>query len=298
MHPRNRFRAGYDFATLAQASPALARFVRPNPWGDVSIDFADPEAVKALNQALLAHAYGVKAWDLPRGYLCPPIPGRSDYLHHLADLIADGGPIPRGPEVKVLDIGTGASAIYPLIGASDYGWRFVGAEVDPVAIRWAEGLVRAQKEVRGLIEIRAQLDASQCFKGVIGPEEFFTATMCNPPFHASAAEALAGNLRKRLNLGAGRPGSEARNFGGRAGELWCRGGELGFALRMIDQSVAVRDRCRWFTILVSKSAHLPRLREALEAVNAAALKTIEMGQGQKQSRLLAWTFREAARPRG
>jgi 23S rRNA (adenine1618-N6)-methyltransferase len=297
MHARNRFRSGYDFKELTRTSPALARFVRPNPWGDISVDFADPEAVKALNQALLAHAYGVKAWDLPQGYLCPPIPGRSDYLHHLADLIADGDAIPRGPGVTVLDIGTGASAAYPLIGTSEYGWRFVGSEVDSVALRWAQGLVQAQAEVRGLIEIRAQSDSTQCFKGVILPGEFFTATMCNPPFHGSAAEAFAGNLRKRLNLRAGKPGVEARNFGGRAGELWCPGGELGFALRMIGQSVAVHDRCRWFTILVSKSVHLPRLREALEAVNVAAMKTIDMGQGQKQSRLLAWTFREAARPR-
>ena len=298
MHARNRFRAGYDFGKLRETSPALARFVRPNPWGDTSVDFADPLAVKALNQALLAQAYGVKVWDLPKGYLCPPIPGRSDYLHHLADLIADGDAIPRGTAVTVLDIGTGASAIYPLIGASEYGWRFVGSEVDPLALRWAQGLVQAQAEVRGLIEIRPQSDSTQCFKGVIGPEEFFTATMCNPPFHASAAEAAASNLRKRRNLGAGKPGAEARNFGGRAGELWCAGGELGFALRMIEQSLAVRDQCRWFTVLISKSVHLRRLCEALEAVDVAALKTIDMGQGQKQSRLLAWTFREAARPRG
>jgi len=298
MHARNRFRAGYDFKKLTETHPALARFVRPNPWGDISVDFADPLAVKALNQALLSHAYGVKTWDVPKGYLCPPIPGRSDYLHHLADLIADGDAIPRGPGVTVLDIGTGASAIYPLIGASEYGWRFVGSEVDSVALRWAQGLVQAQTEVRGLIEIRAQSDPARCFKGVVRPDEFFTATMCNPPFHASAAEAFAGNLRKRLNLGAGKSGAEARNFGGRAGELWCPGGELGFTLRMIEQSVAVGDQCRWFTILVSKSVHLPRLREALEGVNVVAMKTIDMGQGQKQSRLLAWTFREAARPRG
>lgn len=298
MHARNRFRAGYDFKKLAEASPGLARFVRPNPWGDISVDFGDAEAVKALNQALLAEAYGVKAWDLPKGYLCPPIPGRSDYLHHLADLIAEGDAIPRGPTVTVLDIGTGASAIYPLIGAREYGWRFVGSDVDSVALRWAEGLARAQADLSGLIEIRAQKDPAQCFKDVVRPGEFFTATMCNPPFHASAAEALAGNRRKRLNLGAMKPGADERNFGGRAGELWCPGGELGFALRMIEQSVSVQDQCRWFTVLISKSVHLPRLREAVEGVNAAAIRTIDMGQGQKQSRLLAWTFRKAARARG
>jgi hypothetical protein len=87
LHPRNRFREGYDFTALIAVSPALKAFVKPNAYGDDSIDYADPLAVKALNQALLRQAYGLPHWDIPAGYLCPPIPGRSDYLHHLADLI-------------------------------------------------------------------------------------------------------------------------------------------------------------------------------------------------------------------
>lgn len=296
MHPRNRFRGAYDFGKLVATSPPLARFVRPNPFGDLSIDFADDGAVRALNRALLAEAYSVTGWDLPPRYLCPPIPGRSDYIHHLADLIADGGEVPRGPAVSVLDIGTGASLVYPLIGASEYGWRFVGSDIDPVALSWAAGLITAQPALRDLIEIRAQPDRTSCFKGVIRPGEFFTATLCNPPFHASAEQARAGNERKRRNLGGLKRDGAMRNFGGQPGELWCPGGELGFALRLIEQSVAVKDRCRWFTILVSKSAHLPRLREALVAANAGDIRTIEMGQGQKLSRVLAWTFRASAKP--
>ena len=101
MHPRNRFRAGYDFGQLARDNPALAAFVRPNAYGSQSIDYADADAVKALNRALLKHAYGLEAWDIPAGFLCPPIPGRSDYLHYLADLLAEskGGKVPRGPTV-------------------------------------------------------------------------------------------------------------------------------------------------------------------------------------------------------
>ena len=87
LHPRNRFRAGYDFPRLIACSPGLAAFVAPNAYKDASVDYANPEAVKALNQALLASAYSLKSWDVPPGYLCPPIPGRSDYLHHLADLL-------------------------------------------------------------------------------------------------------------------------------------------------------------------------------------------------------------------
>jgi 23S rRNA (adenine1618-N6)-methyltransferase len=297
LHPRNRFRSGYDFEGLVQKSPALAAFVKPNAHGDESVDYADPRAVKALNQALLAQAYGLQGWDIPPGYLCPPVPGRSDYLHHLADLLAGKkrDAVPRGRSVVVLDIGMGANCIYPLIGASEYGWRFVGSETDPAALRWAAQLVARDPALSALIEGRLQPSPADCFRGVVRPGEFFDLSMCNPPFHASAAEAAAANLRKRRNLGSKRSGADSRNFGGRNAELWCPGGELGFVLRMIAQSVEFADQCRWFTTMVSKSAHLPRLRDALRDAGAAEVKTIDMAQGQKQSRILAWTF---AGPRG
>ena len=292
LHPRNRFRGGYDFKALVRESPALGVFVGPNPHGDESIDYADPAAVKALNQGLLKQAYGLKVWDLPPGYLCPPIPGRSDYLHYLADLLFETkrGAIPRGRSVAVLDIGLGANCIYPLIGASEYGWRFVGSEVDPVALQWAAKLSAGNPALTGLIECRLQPSLKNCFRGVIRPAEYFDLSMCNPPFHASAIEAAAGNLRKRKNLGTNTSASNRLNFGGQGRELWCPGGELGFVLRMIEQSLDFRGQCGWFTTLVSKSAHLPRLLEALRGVRAADVRTIDMAQGQKRSRILAWTF--------
>lgn len=292
MHPRNRFRKGYDFPRLVGASPALGAFVRPNPHGDASIDYADARAVKALNQALLKDAYGLATWDIPAGYLCPPIPGRSDYVHSVADLLSGGrdAAIPRGPSVRVLDIGMGANAIYPLIGASEYGWRFVGTETDPKALRWAGKLIASNPTVAGVIEGRLQPNTADCFRGVIQPGEAFDVSMCNPPFHRSAAEAAEANQRKRTNLGALGSSARSLNFGGRPAELWCRGGELGFVLRMIQQSPDFRDQCRWFTTLVSKSALLPRFESAVHEAGANNVKVIDMAQGQKQSRLLAWTF--------
>lgn len=283
LHPRNRFRTRYDFPQLITGSPALAAFVKPNAYGDDSIDYANPQAVKALNQALLNQAYGLQHWDIPPGYLCPPIPGRSDYIHHLADLIS----LKRGPEVRVIDIGTGANCIYPLIGASEYGWSFVGAEMDVVALRWAKKLVTSNPSVADLIECRLQKSAMNCFQGIIQSGEHFDLSMCNPPFHASAAEAAAGTQRKLRNLGGKK---DVLNFGGRAGELWCEGGELVFIRRMIEESVAFAQSCGWFTTLVSKSEHLPRLEKTLRQVKPQEVKIIDMAQGQKKSRILAWRF--------
>ena len=283
MHPRNRFREGYDFQALTAVSPVLKAFVKPNAYGDDSIDYANPLSVKALNQALLRQAYGLQHWDIPAGYLCPPIPGRSDYLHHLADLIE----MRQGPSVRALDVGSGANCIYPLLGACEYGWSFVAAEVDEIAHRWAGKVVSANAAVSGVIECRLQKSPAHCFRGIIQPGEHFDLTMCNPPFHSSAAEAAEGTQRKRWQLGLKKA---VLNFGGKSHELWCEGGELAFIRRMIDESIDFAKACRWFTTLVSKSEHLPKLQRALHQVKPTEVKIIEMAQGQKKSRILAWTF--------
>jgi 23S rRNA (adenine1618-N6)-methyltransferase len=120
LHQSNYHSAGYDFLLLVQAHPTLSQYVRPNAYGDDSIDFANPQAVKALNQALLKHYYGVAVWDIPKNYLCPPIPGRADYVHYLADLLTDSIPNLNHEQVRLLDIGTGANLVYPLIALCVY----------------------------------------------------------------------------------------------------------------------------------------------------------------------------------
>lgn len=292
LHPRNRHVAGYDFAALARGSPALARFVRPGPTGTPTVDFADPAAVLALNRALLRHDYGVAQWELPPGYLCPPVPGRADYLHHLADLLGEdnAGAPPQGSGTAVLDIGVGANAIYPCIGVREYGWRFVGTEIDPVAIAWARRLVASNPTLTGRVEIREQQAAAGIFRGVVAPGERFAASVCNPPFHGSASEAEEGTRRKLRNLGGGARPSLVRNFGGRGGELWCSGGESAFVRRMIAESARQPELCGWFTTLVSSRDSLPAIERALRAVNPLQVRIVPMAQGQKRSRIVAWRF--------
>jgi 23S rRNA (adenine1618-N6)-methyltransferase len=292
VHPRNPHRTGYDFVALVAASPELAPFVIQAPHGGASIDFAEPAAVKALNRALLRLGYGIGAWDIPPGYLCPPIPGRADYLHHLADLLSSetAGTPAGGSTPVILDIGVGANCIYPLIGHHDYGWRFVGVDIDPVALRSAASIVESNPALRDKIELRLQTDARHLFRGVVRPADRFAATICNPPFHASAEAAATGTRRKICNLG-GRPALGLKlNFGGTPNELWCPGGELAFVRRMISESVGVATQVGWFTTLVSKSEHLPAIRDALARIRATEVRTIEMSQGQKKSRFVAWRF--------
>jgi 23S rRNA (adenine1618-N6)-methyltransferase len=298
LHPRNRHQGRYDLQRLAAANRALKAHLIRTPAGSQSIDFSDPQAVRELNRALLASDYGIKHWDIPDGYLCPPVPGRVDYLHGLADLLAAdaGGTIARGPGVRVLDIGVGANCIYPLLGQAEYGWRFVGSDIDADALQCAAANIRANG-LDQLIELRQQHARGSLFAGLLQPEERFHLTMCNPPFHTSAKEAAQGSQRKLRNLGSASSQRDSKapalNFGGQANELWCTGGEASFLRRMIKESVAIGPQVLWFSSLVAKSEHLPDLHKQLAKAGAAEVREVAMAQGNKQSRFVAWSFHTA-----
>lgn len=292
LHPRNPHRFRYDFKQLTSAFPELAPFVQFNKYNSESVDFANPEAVKALNKAILKQFYDIAVWDIPANYLCPPIPGRADYIHHVADLLASGnnGTIPVGSSVSVLDIGVGANCVYPIIGHQSYGWHFVGSDVDPVAIRSANQIVASNPALRGAVECRLQSSSSNIFSKIIKAGEHFELTICNPPFHSSPEDALRGTKRKTENLSSGKETTAKLNFGGQSNELWCDGGEAEFIRRMVKQSSELHNRCLWFTSLVSKKENLYGIYKALQKSCAKDVRTIEMAHGQKQSRIVAWTF--------
>lgn len=286
MHPRNPHQARYDFPLLVAAVPELERYLQPSPSGDLTIDFADPRAVTALNRGLLRRFYAISTWELPPGYLCPPIPGRADYIHHVADLPGLAG----NASARVLDIGAGANCIYPIIGRHAYGWRFVGSDIDPAALAAAARTIAANPTLRDSVELRRQTDPLQVFRGIVRAGERFDLAICNPPFHASATEAAAGTRRKLRNLAAGKKVALTRNFGGTNTELWCIGGERAFVRRMIAESAEFRSAVGWFTTLVAKSENLPDIQRALARAQPAEVRTIPMAQGQKQSRIVAWRF--------
>lgn len=245
-----------------------------------------------LNKALLKHFYEIDYWNIPQGYLCPPIPGRADYIHHIADLLASSnhGKIPTGSQIKCLDIGVGANCIYPIIGNKEYGWSFVGSDIEPISIQSATEIIEKNAYLKENIVLRLQLNSEDIFRGIINKDEYVDLTICNPPFHASVEEAQAGTLRKLSNLNRKRITKATLNFGGKNKELWCEGGEEKFIQKMIFQSQEFASSCLWFSTLVAKQAHLKAIYKALKTVKAVEVKTIPMSQGNKTSRIVAWTF--------
>ena len=303
LHIRNKHNGQYDFPLLIENYPPLKRFVSLNPLGVQTINFFNPQAVKALNKALLVTYYGIRYWDIPKQYLCPPIPGRADYIHYIADLIQpdrvakdlrveDEDANEQKTKRRCLDVGVGANCIYPIIGHVEYGWMFVGSDIDPVSIETARKIVTCNPVLAHKIDLRLQKDNRRIFDGIIAPDEYFDVTICNPPFHSSKEEAEEGTLRKLSSLKGEKVKKNKLNFGGNANELWCEGGELHFLLNMISESRKYRKNCGWFTSLVSKEKNLDKLYAKLKAVHVSEYKIIRMCQGTKNSRILAWRFLE------
>ncbi|UIJ42023.1 23S rRNA (adenine(1618)-N(6))-methyltransferase RlmF [Vibrio kanaloae] len=310
LHPRNQHTGRYDFEFLVSALPELKEHLIKNPVGEDTINFSDPLAVKLLNKALLAHHYGVKHWDIPAGYLCPPIPGRADYIHRVADILnSDGQGEPYiHASVKALDIGVGANCIYPIIGTTEYKWRCTGTDVDPVSIKTANFIAESNANLKGKIRARLQADSEAIFKGVIKDNERYDVTICNPPFHGSLEEAEKGSQRKLDNLAANRAKKAGKsfkpeskksyakqdkptlNFGGQKAELWCPGGEATFIMKMARESQLFATQVLWFTTLISKKDNVDMIRSELGKLRAKQVKVIEMSQGQKVSRFVAWSF--------
>lgn len=311
LHPRNLHHGRYDFAKLESAAPALSQYVIMTPRGEKSINFSDPQAVLTLNEALLKAYYGLEFWQIPAGYLCPPIPGRADYIHYLADLMSmtktkvEQLKVDETDEIKtgsanhkhtVLDIGTGANCIYPILGSTLYDWNFVASDIDPISVKTAQLLIQANKKLNRKIKVRQQTHCERIFHGIIKANDRFTVTVCNPPFHESLEKAREGSLRKVNNLTRGKAAplnkreQPVLNFAGTANELCYQGGEIAFLKQMAIESKDFSQQVCWFTSLVSKKENVPLLQQQLKKLGATNIRVIGMAQGQKLSRFVAWTF--------
>lgn len=282
MHPDNKNIGPYLFKQLRKANMELAPHILETNRGIQTIDFSNPKAVLELNRAILLNDYSLNWYDIPEGYLAPAIPGRADYILYLKDFLN------TDKQAQGLDVGTGANFIYPLLGGSLFNWKMKGVDIDPKAVQNANLLLEKNTHLKGFLSAVYQQQRAQIFEGAILPGEQYDFTMCNPPFYSSEKEAFKATKEKSKNL---KLKEVERNFAGQSNELWCNGGEALFIKRMVKESVHFKDQVGWFTTLVSKSEHLPKIRKQLEKLKAEH-KTVDMSQGNKKSRFLAWRFKE------
>jgi len=284
LHPNNKHSNSYDFKKLCSDFPSLKEFVFTNSYGTETIDFANPKAVKSLNSALLKTYYQIDFWSFSDENLCPPIPGRVDYIHHLNDLLTESG-IKKG--ISILDIGTGATCIYPLLGTKAYNWKFVGTDIDNESLKNSQEIID-KNNLSDQISLKLQDNADTILSESVFDGQQFSASMCNPPFYGSQYEAVEANARKLKGLGIE---TTQRNFGGSQNELWYKGGEKAFLHNYLYQSSLFKENCIWYTSLVSKKENVESMLASLKKLGATEIKNIPMHQGNKVTRIVAWTFK-------
>lgn len=290
MHPQNPYRDRYNLESLVKHHTALQEHIIINPAGEETIDFSLSTAVLELNKAILLTDFKLEDYYLPKGYLIPPVPGRLDYLLHLRDFLSEKFGVDVNSNLRGLDIGAGANAIYCILGTQHFNWTMVGTDSEAEAVNIAKANILQTEALQDNIEIRLQENKSFLFKNIIQAHERFDFTICNPPFHSSREDAVKGSFRKLKNLGDETDRKELTlNFEGQANELWCNGGEALFIKRLIKESVLFKDQVKVFTSLVAKADNLIKIEKQLKKVNAN-YHIVSMSQGHKKSRFVLWWF--------
>ncbi|NXN98631.1 MET16 methyltransferase, partial [Rhinopomastus cyanomelas] len=283
MHARNRYKdKPPDFAFLAGKYPAFRQHVHTTLTGRVSLNFKDPEAVRALTCTLLKEDFGLTI-DIPVERLIPTVPLRLNYIHWVEDLIghqeAEKQVLRRG-----IDIGTGASCIYPLLGATLNGWYFLATEVDDMCFNYAKKNVE-QNNLSELIKVVKVPQKTLLMDALKEESEIvYDFCMCNPPFFANQLEAKGVNSRNPR-----RPPPSSVNTGGIT-EIMAEGGELEFVKRIIHDSLQLKKRLRWYSCMLGKKCSLAPLKEELRIQGVPKVTHTEFCQGRTMRWALAWSF--------
>uniref|UniRef100_G3U5Q4 U6 small nuclear RNA (adenine-(43)-N(6))-methyltransferase n=1 Tax=Loxodonta africana TaxID=9785 RepID=G3U5Q4_LOXAF len=285
MHARNRYKdKPPDFAYLASKYPDFKQHVQINLNGRVSLNFKDPEAVRALTCTLLREDFGLSI-DIPLERLIPTVPLRLNYIHWVEDLIghqdSDRSTLRRG-----IDIGTGASCIYPLLGATLNGWYFLATEVDDICFNYAKKNVE-QNNLSDLIKAQVvKVPQKTLLMDALKEESeiIYDFCMCNPPFFANQLEAKGVNSRNPR-----RPPPSSVNTGGIT-EIMAEGGELEFVKRIIHDSLQLKKRLRWYSCMLGKKCSLAPLKEELRIQGVPKVTYTEFCQGRTMRWALAWSF--------
>ncbi|MCJ1309514.1 hypothetical protein MMC25_003174 [Agyrium rufum] len=288
-HPRSIYKDDVDFSALALQDKDFNAFVKPNG----QLDFSNPEAVKQLTKSLLKRDFNLRI-ELPDDRLCPPVPNRLNYILWLQDLLdttSDSYTDQYDPsrEVIGLDIGTGASCIYPLLGCRQRPkWRFAASDIDKKNLEYARNNIIAnnlKSDIRPLLTLS---DEPLIPLSKLGIEEL-DFTMCNPPFYNSEASLLSSAAAKS------RPPHSACT--GAAVEMVTLGGEVAFVTRMIEESCILREQVQWYTSMLGKLGSISALIETLKGKRCGNWAVTEFVQGERTRRWgLAWSWRDMRPP--
>ncbi|KAL2405878.1 Psilocybin synthase [Exophiala dermatitidis] len=299
--PDNIYENDVDFTTLALQYPQFAKKLKPNG----QLDFSDPESVRQLTKSLLHRDFDLTI-DLPEDRLCPPVPNRFNYILFIQRLLDDTSPdwhegYDPNRTVIGLDIGTGSSAIYPLLACRQRpAWRFLATEIDEKNRTYALQNITAN-DFQSRIKLVNTDPTGQTLLPVeeivrMGIERI-DIVMTNPPFYPSSSSLLESAHKKSRPPNSSCTGAPI--------EMITPGGEVAFVSRLIDESYSLslskarrgtltsvpRLRIQWFSSMLGKLSSVSEIVEALKSrdcTNFAVTEFVQGSQAQKKAKTRRW----------
>ncbi|KAI8617884.1 ribosomal RNA large subunit methyltransferase F-like protein, partial [Chytriomyces sp. MP71] len=251
-----------------------------------TIDFKNPKALRELTAAILWTQFQLRL-EVPLDSLVPPIPNRLGYVCWTEHLAKPNAAESQGPShsVHAIDIGTGASCIYPLLACKrNEDWSFLALDIDTRQIEYATENVKRNK-----LEARIAVVLNEVNDRILPPELLgdreYKFCMCNPPFFKDEAQIRDARLAK----------AEAPSQASHASrtEMITHGGELAFLLRLLDESVCneLHQHIEWFTSLVGRREDYDLfVAELLE--RELVMQCAEFRNGKTVRWGIAWTFQK------
>ncbi|KAK0407303.1 hypothetical protein QR680_019126 [Steinernema hermaphroditum] len=292
MHDRNPYKKNPpNFTALAREYPELRKHCFITNRGTLNLNFADSEAVRILTLVLLRKDFGLTI-ELPHNSLVPRVPQRLNYLLFLEDLLLANGL--KNSDVTGIDVGTGCSCIYPLMGAAKFRWKFVATEIDETSIKMAKSNVEKNGQTENITVMcpRESTILTEAVNAALC--EGFTFSMCNPPFYDFEESSRKysmdeNNACENTVTEGGRPAPRSATVA-RLNELATEGGEVAFVLRMIEESMELRTRIRLFTSMVGIKASVQKIERVLKTIGDVRYVVSTLDQGRTQRFVLAWTY--------
>ncbi|CAG8509194.1 1874_t:CDS:10 [Acaulospora morrowiae] len=284
MHPRNKYKSNPpDFAALAFKYSSFYPYVHYTKEGKPYIDFKNPEAVRELTYCLLRNDFNL-VLEIPLDSLCPPIPNRLNYVHWIEDLVSTTE-MRQDRSVYGIDIGTGASCIYPLLGCTlNKNWVFLATDIDKKTVEYAESNVQ-----RNNLDGRITVVHNQTDKKILLSEEVisnnnikFAFCMCNPPFYESQEQYERG-----VELKQSFPTSVCT---GSPREKIFPGGEFQFIKDILEESLTLRNKIRWYTSKIGRMETVNKIVRELKRNGIDNYVVTEFCQGKTRRWGIGWSF--------
>jgi 23S rRNA (adenine1618-N6)-methyltransferase len=264
-----------DFLILIKEFPELKKYIikYDEKIEEFSFDWSNNDLSLLMTKSILNYYFNIKYYDIPKGFLIPPVPSRLNYLNLINELIKD---IEKENIIGV-DIGTGANIIYPILGNSVCDWKFICSEINNESYNNAK-LILQKNNLEENINLIKQENKNNIFVSIINQENKYTFSMCNPPYYDYEQEIKIEDKKRDTEY----------NFD----EVYYEKGELGFFERYFEESICYKKNIFLFTILIGKKSNSEIIYDKINSYNniikLCDIKKIMTGNNVRY--IIYWSF--------